>query len=420
MSNDTKKHPYSSLPNSSFWRRSVSGVDFADIDPIVRKDLEIGRSDKIATAGSCFAQHLARRLRASGYNYFVTEPGHSMVSPEDLREYNYGTFSARYGNIYTTTQLLQLFERVYGEFAPLDQYWEEPNGSFIDPYRPRIQPGGFSCLDELLADREYHFRAVRRAFEEADVFIFTLGLTESWVNARDGAVYPLCPGVAGGVFDDREHRFVNLDVAAVAGALNRFIERLRSVNNEVKIVLTVSPVPLIATAETGQHVLVANTYSKSVLRAAAGEAAGRCSRVAYFPSYELISAHANDGRYYDADKREVNDAGIDHVMRVFFKNYCVSEGQSALSSVTASSRDGSSRPDGVAAGTPHGHGMASRDAQFLKNMEEAMETECDELALEGTADYPGERSEGRDSSEPAGRTHPSLWRNLVRRLRDSK
>ena len=37
-----------------------------------------------------------------------------------------------------------------------------------------------------------------------------------------------------------------------------------------KCIISVSPVPLIATA-TNQHALVANTYSKSVLRAAAGE-----------------------------------------------------------------------------------------------------------------------------------------------------
>ena len=39
-----------------------------------------------------------------------------------------GLFTARYGNIYTSHQLLQLLRRTYGTFVPQDNAWTEPDG----------------------------------------------------------------------------------------------------------------------------------------------------------------------------------------------------------------------------------------------------------------------------------------------------
>jgi len=92
----------------------------------------------------------------------------------------------------------------------------------------------------------------------------------------------------------------------------------------VKILLTVSPVPLVATYEK-RHVLVSNTVSKSVLRVAADEVERAFDNVIYFPSYEIITSPANSGKYYQDDLRRVTDIGIDHVMRVFSKHFLVNQ-----------------------------------------------------------------------------------------------
>ena len=62
------------------------------------------------------------------------------------------------------------------------------------------------------------------------------------------------------------------------------------------MILTVSPVPLVATA-AGKHVLVATTYSKSVLRVACEEVCQKAADVMYFPSYEIITGNYNRGSY---------------------------------------------------------------------------------------------------------------------------
>ena len=113
-------HPYADLPDSAFWRRAVAGTDPARVDPVAATPFRIGRGDRVATAGSCFAQHIARCLRDAGFDYLVTETPHPVVAEEDPARFGYGVFTARYGNVYTSRQLLQLFQRAHGAFTPRD------------------------------------------------------------------------------------------------------------------------------------------------------------------------------------------------------------------------------------------------------------------------------------------------------------
>jgi hypothetical protein len=145
--------------------------------------------------------------------------------------------------------------------------------------------------------------------------VFSLGLTECWISCEDGAAYPICPGTGGGEFDARKYKFVNFDVAEVTDDLKQFVSLLRSVNQRARIILTVSPVPLVATAED-KHVLVATTYSKSVLRVAAEAVVRSCDDVTYFPSYEIITGSFSRGAYFAED-------GAAAVVRLQLKQYFI-------------------------------------------------------------------------------------------------
>lgn len=83
------------------------------------------------------------------------------------------------------------------------------------------------------------------------------------------------------------------------------------------MLLTVSPVPLTATA-TDNHILPAAIYSKSVLRAVAGDMAEDNDDVFYFPSYEIISSHPSGGMFFNPDQRTVNLFGVNYVISHFF------------------------------------------------------------------------------------------------------
>ncbi len=293
----------------------------------MRAKFRIGPSDRIVTAGSCFAQHIARALNTSGYHFLITETAHPLL-PQDLAErFGYGIYTARTGNIYTARQLLQLVQRAYGQLHPTDDIWEA-SGRFHDPFRPAIQPGGFASRLEYECQRAQHFAAVRSAFETMDVLVFTLGLTECWAH-EDGCVYPVCPGTVAGVFDPSVHTLLNLSVADTVADFRAFLSLVRAKNPTLRVVLTVSPVPLAATA-LDRHVLVSTTYSKAVLRVAA-EMLADDPAVQYFPSYELITGSFTDGRYFAADRRSVTQAGVDHVMRLFLRHMTEGEAPAAAS-----------------------------------------------------------------------------------------
>jgi hypothetical protein len=310
-------NPYRAAPDHAFWSRAMTRVPADDVDPVSEPSFQIGATTKVGTAGSCFAQHIANHMRKLGMQPFVTEQPHDAVA--DVAErYHYGVYSARYGNLYTARQALQLFDRAFGHFVPVEPAWRGKNGEYIDPFRPLI-PGGFATPREFERDRERHFAAVRRLFVELDVFVFTLGLTEAWLSREDGAVFPSCPGTAAGVWDENRYIFHNFSTTETAEDLRALIAAIRGVNPRAKFILTVSPVPLVATA-TGGHVLPSTVYSKSVLRVAAQETADRHRGVDYFPSYEVITGPHAQG-YFAEDRRNVSDAGVAHVMRLFARHY---------------------------------------------------------------------------------------------------
>jgi len=353
------EHPYKSLPEKAFWRRSVAAVPARAVDPVGVFELRIDVDSKVATAGSCFAQHIARYLRKSGYCYYVTESGHPILPARVRESQNYGLFSARYGNIYTARQLWQLFERAYGRFVPSEDVWQKGADIFVDPFRPTTQPGGYVSREELIADREHHFAAVRTMFETLDVFVFTLGLTECWRSGDDGAVFPVCPGVEGGVFDPARYKFYNQPVEDVIADLTAFRNGLEAVNPNAQIIFTVSPVPLVATAEPGAHALSATTYSKSVLRVAAEALRQKFANVHYFPSYEIIAGAFNRGAYYAPDLRNVVEDGVAHVMRLFMAH-----------------------ATGEAASSPEKQEGPPEEDEHLTMASRLVEVECDEIALD--------------------------------------
>jgi hypothetical protein len=355
----SRNHPYIGKPDYQFWKKEKAIFDGGSFDPVTHVGFEIEASDKIVTAGSCFAQHVARYMSENGYNHYVAERAHPIFSDAQAAKHNYGMFSARYGNIYTAKQLKQLLLRAYGVFEPKESVWLNGDGVYVDPYRPQVQPRGFISKGELIADRDSHLSCVRDAIEKMDVFVFTLGLTECWFDKRDGAVFPLAPGVAGGEYNENIFGFKNIKFQEYVEDLLYSLSFIREKNPNVKVILTVSPVPLNATAEN-KHVYVASTYSKSCLRLVAEEVSEIVENCDYFPSYEIITSNYSRGSYFAKDCRDVLSSGVDWVMSVFGKHYFAS----TVNQATLKVDDLGSEPD------------------HLDEMEDLIEVLCDEESID--------------------------------------
>lgn len=58
-------HPYRSLPEKAFRMRLSAKIAPSNVDPVGLFQLRLSPETKVATADSCFAQHIARHLRNS-------------------------------------------------------------------------------------------------------------------------------------------------------------------------------------------------------------------------------------------------------------------------------------------------------------------------------------------------------------------
>jgi hypothetical protein len=311
-------NPYQSLPPKAFWRTGVAEPGLEGLADLWASRWQLPADARFATFGSCFAQHISRAMNARNVAWVNGEPAPWLASPEAATKFGYGVFSARTANIYSAAQFRLLLALAAGQGdANAPAVWQDGD-VWRDSLRPVIEPDGFRSMAEALASRRSMLRGLARAVKEADVVIFTLGLTEGWEDAATGLPFAVCPGTMGGQFDPDQHRFVNYRAARIRDDLDASLDHIRSLNPDARLLLTVSPVPLTATAQRGQHVLVATTRSKSVLRGVAGEMADDDDRVDYFPSYEIITGAPTASRFYEQNLRNVRPEGVATVMTHFF------------------------------------------------------------------------------------------------------
>lgn len=296
------------------------GASVYDTLPVVTNHGIVDRATPIGSAGSCFAYEISTYLQHHGFNYVVTERGEDVPrgviqgcpGPEETAAY--ARFSANWGILFNTPTIAQLAEKAFGarELPRLLVHAENDQGQLLyaDPYRENVW---FTSPEAYEADYELHREAVRRALLAAEVFIVTPGLNECWQFIGDGSVIsrnPRSPELSALL----RHRV--LTVEENVAYLQRFIDVVRAHNPSFKVIVSVSPVPFMATGlgET-RHVITANGHSKAVLRVAAEEIVTRNSDVYYLPSYELVTMGIKDP--WDPDERHVKRSAVQRVMSLF-------------------------------------------------------------------------------------------------------
>jgi len=293
-------------------------ADVFEADFMVEPCRFITPETPIVSAGSCFAANISRQLQGWGYNYLVEmgnkpsrEPG-----PDGKIEWEkFETDPAKCGPIYNSATMRQMVERAFGEWKP--EKLVLGTDPFIDPFR-----GTPNYKDEAGFHKDYedHSAALNRAMSKAEVFILTLGMTEAWYFAHNGSFTYASPRAT----DRTLLRCVNLTVEQNVAELERLLEVYVRHNPKIKIILTVSPVPINKTFRRDQHVVVANALSKSTLRVASEIFASRHpDNVYYFPAYELVTVGTKEP--WEIDQRHVSNTAVERVMRQFQRQFMIDQ-----------------------------------------------------------------------------------------------
>ena len=139
------------------------------------------------------------------------------------------------------------------------------------------------------------------------IVFFTLGTNHVYRLKETGEIVDNCQKRPACLFQEEE-----LTVDECASCLMKAIDIVRSVNPDVHVILTVSP---IRYAKYGYH---ESQLSKATLLLAADKcvnvnsSAGQGS-VSYFPAYEIVNDELRDYRFYAADMLHPSPQAVDFI-----------------------------------------------------------------------------------------------------------
>ena len=334
--------------------------------PTVTPSFRIGPEDTIFAIGSCFARNVEKALEGAGKRVLSREfdLGQIGASLED---------GANFFNKYSIHSVLNevrwALERE--TFPGADVIYPIGPNRHVDPQL------GMSRLDfpldDILAFRHRYLDAMA-AVADADVVILTLGYVETWFDTRLGLYLNVVPPtqLIKAEPDRFEFRVLSYaDILAGLEELHALLLRHRA--KPLKMLVTVSPVPLLATFRD-MDVLVANAYSKAVQRAALDEFLIGKAGVDYFPSYEFVTLSNPTVAWSRGDYRHVSGDVVTRIMDNVLSRYVDAAGpggtapaglsrEALLSSARMLSKLGNHEE--VVALTAAHRDLADRDAEVL-------------------------------------------------------
>ena len=281
--------------------------------PAITPGFKLRREDKLFAIGSCFARGIESALIMQKMEVLSRTTAFDSF-PAVNNEMKLG-FTNKYNTFSIYNELRWALDPA-AEF-PRESLIDVGNGLFYDPHtNPALQLAG---LEETI-HRHDILESVTRRIVECRVVIITLGLAEVWRDKTADVFlnHTPVPQALRGNPDRYEFHITNF-----AQNLSN-LERIHTLLSQfgyadVQIVVTVSPVPLMATF-SGEDVVIANTYSKSMLRTVAQEWAAAHKNVHYFPSYEIVQ-NSDRAVTWEEDLRHVKGEVANHVMKLFLRHY---------------------------------------------------------------------------------------------------
>jgi hypothetical protein len=250
------------------------------LEPVCRPrfnpSFQIEDHDKVFAMGSCFAFNIQQELLSAGINILP------LTSVSHLEDGFSGLM-----NQYSPITIMQSFKWALEPLSMPKQsscFMDMENGYMFDPTLH-----GSSRKKETIISNNNKITKINAMVKECRIVIITLGLIECFYDKKLGIYLNGFPMNDVYKIEKGRYEIRVLNYPEILESLEELHRLLsRNLTDDYKILMTVSPVPLVYTFRKSD-VVEANTYSKSVLRAAAEEFSNKHSNVDYLPIYESVS-----------------------------------------------------------------------------------------------------------------------------------
>lgn len=291
-------NPYRTYPE----RKNVGNIFYPFFEP----KFKIEFTNKIIfTIGSCFAREIEENLSDLGCNV----PTRHLVFEEEavlddirpnfiINQYNPGCIGQRI----ESSLDCKTNECIY----------RTSTGEYIDLLLPKSDHVTLKRLYErkkVIDDTHY-------LINQAELVIITLGFTECWFDTKTNLFLNRPPPLENKTINDNRFLLKILDYNDCVKLLEPAIRKLTQRN--IKVILTVSPVPQLATF-LNRDCVISNELSKSTLRTVVEYFQCNYDLVDYYPSYEVVRLAGPDA-YLD-DNRHVKSEIVSNLTKNLIKYY---------------------------------------------------------------------------------------------------
>ena len=277
----------------------------------------------VFTIGSCFARNIERTFFDLGFaipTFTFVRDNPELVAGTNLSVLNRYTPPSIYQELDWVRTILDRDDSV--QMVDIEPFLLDAGRGLVYDMT-RIQTYEFGMTPEYaLAQRRLLYSLFKYAFD-CDVVVITLGLVECWWDRTNKMYVEYNRGL---LRNPDRFLFRRLDYPISLDYVQKAIDLLNR-DQPIDILLTTSPVPLGCTF-SGDDVIVANTYSKSVLRAVAEVAKSTNSRVDYFPSYESVMLSRDTSVWMD-DLIHVQPGFVGSIMSRVTEAYVAEKGNAA-------------------------------------------------------------------------------------------
>jgi tetratricopeptide (TPR) repeat protein len=248
---------------------------------LVDKNKIIDKETIFFTMGSCFARNIAVSLIKSGFN----------ANHMEISEY----INSTYANRALVNYLLGIEQK--------------------DEINKRIEqllPAGFKKND------------INVKISQSNIFILTLGVAPAFFDAQTGEFVLPSPNSLNTRVLAEKYTFRTTSVQENIENVKYLIDFIRNISPKINIVITVSPVPLLASFEF-ESCVQADCLSKSTMRLVAHEIVNNSGydNITYFPSFEIFRwGGSNYSNFYAADDGaawHVSEDKVDSTVKAFIE-----------------------------------------------------------------------------------------------------
>ena len=264
--------------------------------------------------GSCFAREIEKALTDDNREVL------SRVCPEDFGlgkdDFPFHFYPPNGILIqFNSFSMLDEIERVITQKAVTEEDFIQIGDEYWDGSLHQAKPTTMDKCKRTRAMVDHTYSSL----PTADCVIVTLGLTELWWDKKRDIAFNDTPKNLMRLKKEGRVEFYNTSYGEARENVLNVVNSIQKLSPDAKIVLTVSPVPLHRTFST-QDIIVANSYSKSVLRSVAQDVAGLHDFVDYYPSYEMVM-FSNRSHAWEGDQRHVKPSLVKQITGRFCAAY---------------------------------------------------------------------------------------------------